>query len=320
MQALELFPNETIRGGLTHSGRGVARHRRDITRALAGKERVVRTRELEEPNQSRVANCHWPYHDGKPAPSRCAPQCSCSGPGQESRVRIDVETATPRDLSAANRERRRVFVLSDVRLYSDGLAALLAAEPSIDVAGSSALDDQGARRIIASRPDILIVDAIALRSSDFVARLVTELPAMLVVACGVREELEEVVACAQCGAAGYVARDASAEDLVRIVRSLERGELPCPPRIASMLFRQLAGRTSVPAEDPASALTTREREVIALVDRGLSNKEIAASLSIEVATVKNHVHRILEKLAVHRRSAATARLRACIGEVRTLQR
>ena len=231
-----------------------------------------------------------------------------------------VETATPRDSSKMSEGRLRVFVVSDVRLYSDGLAALLATDPSIEVAGSAALDERGAQRIRAARPDILIVDAIALRSSDFVARLAAELPSMLILACGVREELEEVVACAQCGAAGYVARDASADDLVRIVRSLERGELPCPPRIASMLFRQLAGRSTVPIADPAAALTARERQVIALVDRGLSNKEIAASLSIEVATVKNHVHRVLEKLAVHRRSAAAARLRPRSGEARVPQR
>src|SRR5262245_22029926 len=115
-----------------------------------------------------------------------------------------------------------VFVLSDVRLYSEGLAALLAAEPSIQVVGAGALDDPALARIIETDPHILLVDATALRRTDFIHRVRGAAPDALVVACGVSEERDEIIACAEQGAAGYVARDASAEDLVNVVRSVER--------------------------------------------------------------------------------------------------
>ena len=203
----------------------------------------------------------------------------------------------------------RVFVLSDVRLYSEGLAALLAAEPSILVVGAGALDSGTRPRIVEANPHILLVDATALRHVEFIREVRAAVPGALIVACGVSEEREEIIACAEHGAAGYVARDASADDLVKVVRSVERGELPCSPRIAAMLFRRMAMPIRDGRIDLGQPLTARERQVTALIDRGMSNKEIAASLGIELATVKNHVHHILEKLDVRRRSAAAARMR-----------
>ena len=203
----------------------------------------------------------------------------------------------------------RVFVLSDVRLYSDGLASLLAAERGIEVIGAGPLDEESVERVLAARPNVLLVDATDLRKSDVVRYLAQALPSLLIVACGVTEDPDEVVACAHSGAAGYVGRNASAEVLINTVRCLERGELPMSPRVASLLFRQLTTHSAAPEGSPAPQLTARERDVVALIDRGMSNKEIAAELHIEVTTVKNHVHHILEKLAVKRRSGVAASLR-----------
>lgn len=211
--------------------------------------------------------------------------------------------------AGSNERTLRVFVLSDVRLYSDGLASLLSREAGFDVAGSAPLDEACLVRVIDAHPDALLVDAVDMRKSGVVREIARQLPGVLIVACGVSEEPDEIIACAQSGAAGYVARDASAEDLIRTVRSLERGELPCSPRIASMLFRQLATRGTASDAGAGAMLTARERDVVALIDCGRSNKEIAAALNIEVATVKNHVHHILEKLDVKRRSGVAASLR-----------
>ena len=224
-----------------------------------------------------------------------------------------VRSASPFQPPNPPERRLRVFVLSDVRLYSDGLTSLLAREPRLQVVGSAPVASRGLQQVIESAADVLLIDAAALRATPEVRTLAQALPSLLIVACGVSEETEEIIACAQSGAAGYVPRDASAADLVNTVRSLERGELPCSPRMASLLFRQLAGTAAL--DNAASApLTARERDVVALIERGCSNKEIAAELGIEVATVKNHVHHILEKLAVKRRSAAVAHLRRTPAE------
>ena len=119
-----------------------------------------------------------------------------------------------------------------------------------------------------------------------------------------------MIAYPEVGATGYVTRDASATDLVKAVEHAANGEILCPPRIVGALFRRLAVLASerVP-NPPLQRLTRREREVALLIGEGQSNRQIAEQLRIEVATVKHHVHNILEKLEVTRRSEAAARVR-----------
>ena len=95
-----------------------------------------------------------------------------------------------------------------------------------------------------------------------------------------------------------------------VVESVSCGEALVTPALAAKLFRRVATMARVPRLEPIDErLTARERDVLRLLEEGLSNKEIAQALSIELATVKNHVHRVLEKLDVHGRSAAAARAR-----------
>ena len=125
------------------------------------------------------------------------------------------------------------------------------------------------------------------------------------VAIGIADSDTEVIACAERGFAAYVTRDGSVDELAATIRAAGKGELTCSPRIAGTLMRRLG---ALAAElHPASSmarLTRREREIAALMRQDLSNKEIATRLRIEVATVKNHVHNVLDKLQVHRRSDA----------------
>lgn len=106
-------------------------------------------------------------------------------------------------------------------------------------------------------------------------------------------------------AAGYVSRDRSLPELIQTVESIVRGELLCPPRIAASMLRRigtLAGRVrGTGVLHSAADLTQREREIASLAGQGLSNKEIAHRLGIEVATAKTHIHHILEKLHLRRR-------------------
>jgi len=210
---------------------------------------------------------------------------------------------------------RHVVIVSDVRLHRDGLARFLADHGAFANVHSVATRDellQFARRL---QPEIVLLDTATRGGLDWVRLVALEAPASKVVAFAVAEIAEHVIACAEAGVAGYVPADASVDDLIAVVRSVARGELSCPPVIASTLFRRLGAITGSAAAPPRDGgddrgpLTHREREILALIERGLSNKEIAHALEIGVPTVKNHVHSILAKLKVTRRGEAAARVR-----------
>jgi DNA-binding NarL/FixJ family response regulator len=159
-------------------------------------------------------------------------------------------------------------------------------------------------------------EALALPDTIAAARL-----AVKVVAFSVAETDDEICECAEAGIAGYVARNGSKEDLIAAIENAVRGEVVCSPRAAASLFRRLAAHVRTKRQrPPEAALTSREQDIIALIDRGLSNKEIARQLQIRLPTVKNHVHNILEKLQVRRRGAAAALLREPVLARATTQR
>jgi len=207
----------------------------------------------------------------------------------------------------------RLLVVAEVRLYREGIQNALAARSQFAVVGAVSDADQALKHIAAHQPDVVILD-MATRQSLEIARTIHEQapvikPEIKVVAFGVEELEGDVLACAEAGLSGYVPFDASVDDLVERVQSVARGELLCTPKIAAALFRNMHGRRD-PAGVPADvlALTSREREVLGLMNGGFSNKEIATQLYIEVCTVKNHVHHILDKLQVSSRAHAVMKL------------
>jgi two-component system nitrate/nitrite response regulator NarL len=198
-----------------------------------------------------------------------------------------------------------------VRHYGDALALGLAAETDLAVVGTAMGAAEGLAMLDALPADIVVVDMAIPESLATVARVVERWPAARVVALAIAETEGRVVACAEAGAVAYVRREAALGEVIAVLRGVSRGEAVCSPRIAAGLLARL-GRLA--AERPAVAgdrrLTRRETQILGLIDEGLANKEIARRLQIEVATVKNHVHSILEKLQVHRRGEAAARLRS----------
>lgn len=127
---------------------------------------------------------------------------------------------------------------------------------------------------------------------------------------GIPDADEHLIAFAEAGVLGFLEGEATVDELVASVECVARGEASCPPRVAATLLRRITFLTAAPARAADStALTARERQIVQLIAEGLSNKEIAQRLYIEVATVKNHVHNILEKLQVSSRGEAAARLR-----------
>jgi DNA-binding NarL/FixJ family response regulator len=197
-----------------------------------------------------------------------------------------------------------VLIVTDARFHREGLAEALARSTVVRVVGTAA-DFDGVRSLLTEPgAEVMLLDADLPNAIAVTRQIVREAPHVRVVALGLRETAHDVVAWAEAGLAGFVSRDQSIGDLVSAITSVARGELVCPPRIASALMSRVgmlgyARRDG--AEGPMIPLTFREREISLLVEQGLSNKEIAFRLGIQLATIKTHVHHILEKLGVRRR-------------------
>ena len=207
--------------------------------------------------------------------------------------------------------RPRLFLLCDVRLYRDGLVYSLQRRNLFDIVGASDFSDQNVAQIIGLAPDAVVLDTAEARGFEVARQLAANLPNIKIVAFAVRETEHLVLACAEAGIAGYVTPDCTEEDLANALVHALRGELSCSPRIAGLLFQRigaLSAKTHV--EIDRGELTVREKQILKLLCEGMSNKEIGRALRISYATVKNHVHNILEKLQVRRRGEAVAQLRA----------
>jgi DNA-binding NarL/FixJ family response regulator len=206
----------------------------------------------------------------------------------------------------------RVFVFAGVRLYREALARLLGAEPAVEVVGSGPKIADRIDSLGRLAPDVVLVDASSVNDPLGIATIVGSAPAARVIAFGVPDSEPEVVALAQAGVAGFVSHDQPLADLVAAVESATRGEVVCSPSIAAVLLASVAAGASE-RQPPSARLTARELEIVDLIDAGLTNREIASRLCIEPATVKNHVHNILEKLGVAHRADAVARVRSSVA-------
>jgi two-component system, NarL family, nitrate/nitrite response regulator NarL len=207
----------------------------------------------------------------------------------------------------------RALVVGDVRLYRDGLVLHLKRPAHISVVGTAADREQALARLRELRPDVVLLDMAMPESFDTVRAIVAQLPEVRVVALTVSDVVPDVIACAEAGVAGYVPREGTLTDLVAAIESVARGESLVSPRIAAALLRRM--RAVAEDRGPESSrlqLTLRETEIVPLLAAGLSNKQIGARLCVEVATVKNHVHHILEKLQVHRRGEVAGRVRLTV--------
>src|SRR5882724_7370725 len=209
----------------------------------------------------------------------------------------------------------RVLVASHIRLYREALGRVLeqAAEHAIApigevvLVGLAASAPDAVEQVRRLTPDITLLD-MAMGDAFSVARHLTRFAgASRIVALGMAEDEAEVLNCAQLGIAGYVTRDASIADMLAAVAATARGEVHCSPKIAGSLFRRIAA-LSTPNRSAPTALTARESQILGLLQQGMSNKMISRSLGIELPTVKNHVHSILGKLGIHRRTEAISLL------------
>jgi two-component system nitrate/nitrite response regulator NarL len=202
----------------------------------------------------------------------------------------------------------RVVVSAHVRLYREGLAEILTRAGDVQIVAGARSIDESLSFVHELEPDLVLVDATEPGSLDAVRQLVASGDCKVIALASSGEE-HEVIAYAEAGVSGFVSYEDSPDELISTIRSVASGELLCSPGIAATLLRRVAALAAERTPPNDSRLTARELEVIRLIDEGLSNKQIAARLMIELPTVKHHVHHILEKLAARRRTEAVARAR-----------
>jgi DNA-binding NarL/FixJ family response regulator len=182
-------------------------------------------------------------------------------------------------------------------------------------------DAESLKKFGRERPGVLLADLSNQSLIAFVRRAHASSSSTPIIALNRGEAEPELLSLFQCGLTGFIDHAASREEILDAIRSALRGKFTCPPRIAAELVRQInaAGEpTRVPRASPR--LSPRELQIVRLLEQGLTNKEIGTRLGIEAATVKNHVHNILRKLATHHRDDAASQLRSRTPELRIVRR
>lgn len=208
----------------------------------------------------------------------------------------------------------RVFLLIENRLMREALVRVFRKRSDLTVAGQSGQADLNVQEVVDSSSDVLVVASF--QTNWFPASMTLECIGQLgfkVVLIGMDCEEEQFLAAVRAGVTGYLLKDASASDVLNAVRAVFRGEAVCPPQLCCTLFRLVAQAVKeLPASGPASRpeLTLRQQQLVSLVAKGLTNKEIASRLNLSEFTVRNHIHRILKQVDAESRSEAVDVIRA----------
>jgi DNA-binding NarL/FixJ family response regulator len=203
----------------------------------------------------------------------------------------------------------QVFILAENRLLREALTRILNKKSDIRVVGASAFAQDIVQQIASAAPDVLLSDsaAVALSHLRLVSEVQAALPGVKVVMIGMEADRETFMRGVRDGIVGYVLKDASAMEVAACVRSVANGEAVCPPALTLALFEQVAKQNNHSTHFSIRhnlGLTRREQQLLHMISRGLTNKEIAAQLNLSEQTVKNHVHRMLRKLGASDRLAA----------------
>jgi two-component system, NarL family, response regulator DevR len=198
-----------------------------------------------------------------------------------------------------------LVLVDDHALVREGLRSVLEREPDVRVVGEAATPHEAMRVVASARPSLVLLDlklssAPGLDGLELCSRLTAAHPGLAVLVLTTTLEDHVVVSALRHGARGYVVKEVDTTELLRAIRAVHKGENAFDPRTSSAMVRAL----SAPAAARERALTDRELQVLALVARGLTNREIGRALYVSEATAKFHVANIMRKLEVNRRSEA----------------
>jgi DNA-binding NarL/FixJ family response regulator len=203
----------------------------------------------------------------------------------------------------------QVFILAENRLLREALTRILSKKNDIQVVGACAFAPDVVEQVCRAAPDVLLSDSAAVALSDLrlIAEVRAAVPGLKVVMIGMDADQETFIRTVRDGIVGFVLKDASAMEVATAVRSVANGEAVCPPSLCLSLFELVANHDSSPASFVIKhnlGLTRREQQLVQMISRGLTNKEIAMQLNLSEQTIKNHVHRMLRKLGATDRLGA----------------
>jgi DNA-binding NarL/FixJ family response regulator len=201
-----------------------------------------------------------------------------------------------------------VFLLADNRLLREALTRTFNKKRDLTVVGSCPFSNSAIDEVSAVEPDVLVMDAFPASAPhlEFLRDLRRHAPDVKLILIAMDRDEQSFLQAVREGVTGYVLANASALEVVAVVRAVAAGEGVCPPEFCGVLFRCVAHQSRcVPSFQVKTnlGLTAREQQVVLLISRGLTNKEIAAQLSLAEQTVRNHVHRMLQKTGVSDRLA-----------------
>lgn len=199
----------------------------------------------------------------------------------------------------------RVFITDDHAIVRNGIRAVLATEPDFRVVGEAENGRQAVERVTEAEPDVILMDLVMpeMDGIEAIGRITAEDPSARILVLTSFAADDKVFPAIKAGAMGYLLKESGAEELVAAIRRVHRGETSLHPAIARKLLDEVSrpAQQQPPTEEP---LTERELDVLRLVARGQSNREIAAELVISEATVRTHVSNILGKLHLASRTQA----------------
>ena len=208
----------------------------------------------------------------------------------------------------------RILVIEDNRILREGIIIMLNKERDITVAAASDGRDNALAKTRTTKPHLVLMD-LGLEnqnSLDMVVSFKKEFPGIKIIGMGFAPTQSDILEFVQAGASGFILKNAAITDVINTIRTVAGGETVLPAVMAGSLFSQVTEHALLHGKKDLKRdirMTQREKEIIALIVEGMSNKQIADKLSIATFTVKSHVHNILDKLALQSRLQIAAHAR-----------
>ena len=199
-----------------------------------------------------------------------------------------------------------VFLVDDHALFRSGVRAEIGRV--LDVVGEAGTVDEAVAGILVARPDVTVVDVHLPGGGGraIITRVLEVWPESVFLALSVSDAAEDVVAVIRAGARGYVTKTIDADQLIDAIQRVHSGDAVFSPRLAGFVLDAFAGSAPAPGDPELDQLSAREQEVMRLIARGYTYREVAAQLHLSVKTVESHVSAVLRKLQLSNRHELTA--------------